>query len=76
MTMRHRMWIMAIGLAAALAVWFAMRAVENWQFHTELRRAQRDMSARRFASARRVWPGWRSAGPAGAKSSIRLALAR
>ena len=64
MTMRHRMWIMAIGLAAALAVWFAMRAVENWQFHTELHRAQRDMSARRFASARarlarlaQRWPG-------------------
>ena len=40
-TMRHRMWILAIGLVAALAAWFAVRAVETWQFHTELRRARR-----------------------------------
>ena len=63
-TMRLRTWIMAIGLIAALAAWFAMRAVENWQFRTELSRAQHDMSARRFASARarlariaQRWPG-------------------
>jgi tetratricopeptide (TPR) repeat protein len=62
--MRHRMWILAIGLAAALAAWFAARAVETWQFHTELRLAQRDMTAQQFNSARmrlirlaQRWPG-------------------
>ena len=62
--MRRRVWILAIGLAAALAAWFAVKAVETWQFHTELRRAQRDLSARRFGAARvrlarlaQRWPG-------------------
>ena len=62
--MRRRVWILAIGLAAALAVWFAFRAVENWRLQTELRLAQRDLSARRFGSARvrlarlaQRWPG-------------------
>ena len=62
--MRRRVWMLAIGLAAALAVWFAVRAVENWRFQTELRQAQRDLSARRFGSAgvrlarlAQRWPG-------------------
>jgi hypothetical protein len=62
--MRHRVWMLAIGLVSALAVWFAVRAVENWRFQTELRQAQRDLSARRFGSAgarlarlAQRWPG-------------------
>ena len=37
---------------AALAVWFAVRAVETWRFQTELRQAQLDFNARRFGAAR------------------------
>ena len=58
--MRRRVWMLAIGLAAALAVWFAFRAVENWRLETELRQAQRDLSARRFGLAAGTF------GPAGA----------
>jgi hypothetical protein len=56
--------MLALGLAAPLSVWFAVRAVENWRFRTELRQAQRDSSARRFGSAgarlarlAQRWPG-------------------
>jgi tetratricopeptide (TPR) repeat protein len=49
--MRRRVWLLAIGLAAGLAVWFAVRAVEKWRFQAELRHAQRDLSARRLGLA-------------------------
>ena len=59
-TMRRRMWILAIGLAAVVAAWFAVRAVETWRF----RHRAAPGAARLERAAVRFGPG--AFGPAGA----------
>ncbi len=61
---RRRNWLLATGLVAVLAAWFVVKAVETWQFRTELARARRDLRAQQFDAARvrlarlaRRWPG-------------------
>ena len=44
-TMRRRVWIITIGLVAALSAWLAAMAVETRRFHTELRKARLDFNA-------------------------------
>ena len=64
--MRFRVLIVVLGLALALALaaWWGLRALESRRFQTELRRAQKDFSARRFGAAHarlarlaQSWPG-------------------
>ena len=50
--MRRRVWIIATGLLAALAICLAVTAVETGRFQTELRQARIDFNARYFAAAR------------------------
>jgi enediyne biosynthesis protein E4 len=55
--MRRRVWIITIGLMAALSAWLAVMAVETRRFQTELRQAQLDFNAQRYGEARErlVW---------------------
>ena len=62
--MLRRKWILATGLVTVLAAGLVVRAVQTWQFHTELRYARRDLNSRQFAVARarlarlaQRWPG-------------------
>jgi enediyne biosynthesis protein E4 len=51
-TIRRRLWIIAIGLVAAVTAWIGVGAVETRLFQNELRQAQLDFDARRFGAAR------------------------
>ena len=51
-TMRRRVWVITIGLVAALSAWLAAMAVETRRFQTELRKARLDFNAQRYGEAR------------------------
>jgi len=64
--MRGRRLILVLGLALGLvlAAWFGVCALKTRRFQTELRQAQKDISARRFGAAHarlvrlaQTWPG-------------------
>ena len=62
--MRRLLLIVVIGLGIAATSWFAAMAVADWQLRSQLRAAQREITARRIDEARtrltrlaERWPG-------------------
>ena len=62
--MRRLLLIVVIGLGIAATSWFAAMAVAEWQLRSQLRAAQREITARRIDEARtrltrlaERWPG-------------------
>ena len=63
-SMRRLLLIVVIGLGIAATSWFAAMAVADWQLRSQLRAAQREITARRLDEARtrltrlaERWPG-------------------
>jgi len=50
--MRRLLLIVVIGLGIAATSWFAAMAVAEWQLRSQLRAAQREITARRIDEAR------------------------